>query len=408
MAFDVKKIRKQFPMFNEKQPKKTAYFDNASTTFKPYRVLEVMNDYYYHVSVNTGRGDYDLAHEADTRFDRAREQVAKFINASPKEVVFTSGTSMSINLIAAGYGLKFLKKGDEILLTQAEHASNVLPWFNVAKATGAEVHFIPLNEEGRLTAENLKKVISKKTKIVSVAHVTNVLGFHVDIRSLADVAHQFGALIMVDGAQSVPHVKTDVKALDIDFLSFSGHKMCGPTGTGVLYGRYALLDSMDPFLTGGGMSTRFDTCGEVTFVKPPQKFEAGTQNIAGAIGLGEAAVFLSEIGMDNIEHYERDLRRYAIEQLKKIPNVELYNEHAESGIITFNLKDVPSQDAATHLNAKGVAVRSGQHCAKILIDYLGVVATVRFSLNFYNTKEEVDQFIAAVKTGGDYLDAYFN
>jgi cysteine desulfurase/selenocysteine lyase len=408
MALDVKKIRLDFPILNQSTSKTVAFFDNASTTFKPRRVIEAMNHYYFTCSVNVGRGDYDLAHQADTLYDNARQRVARFIQADPREVVFTSGTSMSINLIAYGYGKKFLKEGDEILLTQAEHASNVLPWFAIAKETGAVVNFIPLNEEGRLTPENVKKAMTAKTKIVSVAHVTNVMGFHIDIQAIAKVVHDGGAIILVDGAQSVPHLSTRVKDWDIDFLSFSGHKMCGPTGVGILFGKYALLDAMDPFLTGGGIATKYDTCGDITFVKPPHKFEAGTPPIAEAIGLGEACEYLTEIGLQSIEHYEHDLRTYAIQQLKQLPNVDLYNPEAESGIITFNIKGVPSQDAATYLNSKGIAVRSGQHCAKILIDYLGVVATIRFSLNFYNTHDEVNRFVEAVKNGGDFLDAYFD
>jgi cysteine desulfurase / selenocysteine lyase len=408
MAFDVQKIRLDFPILNQPNQAKVAFFDNASTTFKPRRVVEAMNRYYYTCSVNVGRGDYDLAHQADTMFDEARQRVAKFIQADPREVIFTSGTSMSINLIAYGYGKKFLKEGDEILLTQAEHASNVLPWFAIAKETGAVVNFIPLNEEGRLTADNVKKTMTSKTKIVSIAHVTNVMGFHVDIQSIAKVVHAGGAIILVDGAQSVPHLQTRVHDWDIDFLSFSGHKMCGPTGIGVLFGKYQLLEQMDPFLTGGGIATKFDTCGDITFIKPPHKFEAGTPAIAEAIGLGEACVYLTDIGLSKIEKYEHELRTYAIQHLKKLTNVDLYNPEAESGIITFNIKGVPSQDAATYLNSKGIAVRSGQHCAKILIDYLGVIATIRFSLNFYNTFEEVDRFVEAVKTGGDFLDAYFD
>lgn len=408
MAFDVKKIRLDFPILNQMTSKPVAFFDNASTTFKPKRVIEAMNHYYYTCSVNVGRGDYDLAHQADTLFDQARQRVARFIQSEPREVIFTSGTSMSINLIAYGYGKKFLKEGDEILLTQAEHASNVLPWFAIAKETGAVVNFIPLNEEGRLTVEHVEKTMTAKTKIVSIAHVTNVMGFHVDLKAIAKVVHDRGAIILVDGAQSVPHLQTRVKDWNIDFLSFSGHKMCGPTGIGVLFGKYHLLEQMDPFLTGGGIATKFDTCGDITFVKPPHKFEAGTPPIAEAIGLGEACEYLTSIGLHHIEQYEHQLRTYAINQLKLLTNVELYNPEAESGIITFNIKGVPSQDAATYLNSKGIAVRSGQHCAKILIDYLGVVATIRFSLNFYNTKEEVDRFVEAVKTGGDFLDAYFD
>lgn len=398
-----------FPMLNKTmQNHRLVYLDNAATSFKPTVVLDAIRDYYENYCANTHRGDYDIAHFADVNYDKARQTVADFINADKNEVVFTAGTSMSINMIAYGYGMKFLKLGDEILLTEAEHASNVLPWFTVAKETGCTIRYIPLTKEGRLTPENVEKAMSKKTKIVAIAQVTNVLGYVVDIKTISKIVHKHGALIMVDGAQSVPHIKVDVKDLDCDFLSFSGHKMCGPTGIGVMYGKYELLKVMEPLMSGGGMNARFNTCGEVTLLLPPAKFEAGTQNIEGAIGLAAAIKYLDKIGMDNIEKYEKELRDYAISKLKELDNVILYNETAESGIITFNIKNVFAQDAATYLNSRGVCVRSGQHCAKILMDFLGTVATVRASLYFYNTKEDIDVFVDACKKAGDFLDAYFN
>lgn len=398
-----------FPMLNKTmQNHRLVYLDNAATSFKPTVVLDAIRDYYENYCANTHRGDYDIAHFADVNYDKARQTVADFINADKNEVVFTAGTSMSINMIAYGYGMKFLKPGDEILLTEAEHASNVLPWFTVAKETGCTIRYIPLTKEGRLTPENVEKTMSEKTKIVAIAQVTNVLGYVVDIKTISKIVHEHGALIMVDGAQSVPHIKVDVKDLDCDFLSFSGHKMCGPTGIGVMYGKYELLKVMEPLMSGGGMNARFNTCGEVTLLLPPAKFEAGTQNIEGAIGLAAAIKYLDKIGMDNIEKYEKELRDYAISKLKELDNVILYNETAESGIITFNIKDVFAQDAATYLNSRGVCVRSGQHCAKILMDFLGTVATVRASLYFYNTKEDIDVFVDACKKAGDFLDAYFN
>ena len=403
------KLLLDFPILNKKmQNHRLVYLDNAATTFKPKMVLNAIEDYYENYCANTHRGDYDLAHTADVKYDEAREVVAKFINAEKKEIVFTAGTSMSINMIAYGYAMKYLKPEDEILITEAEHASNVLPWFSVAKAIGCTIRYIPLTKEGRLTPENVKSAMSEHTKIVAIAQVTNVLGYYVDIKNISKIVHEFGALIVVDGAQSVPHFKVDVKDLDCDFLSFSGHKMCGPTGIGVMYGKYSLLKQMDPLMSGGGMNARFNTCGEVTLLLPPAKFEAGTQNIEGAIGLAAAIKYLESIGMENIEKYETELRNYAISELKKLDNIILYNETAESGIITFNIKDVFAQDAATYFNSKGVCVRSGQHCAKILMDFLGTVATVRASLYFYNTKEDIDAFIDACKKAGDFLDAYFN
>jgi len=407
---DPYKLRNDFPMFQNKvkmQGRPLIFLDNASTTFKPYAVLKAVNEYFETSTANSHRGDYDLCYNVDLKIDEARQTLANFIHADKREIVFTSGTSMSINLIAYGYGAKHLTKDDEILITQAEHASNVLPWFKVGEMTGCKINYIPLNDQGKLVAENLKKVISKKTKIVAVAHVTNVLGFIIDIKEIVKIAHEYGAIVVCDGAQSVPHMPTDVKDSDVDFLSFSGHKMVGPTGIGVLYGKYALLEKTAPFMTGGGMNAKFDMCGDVTYLNPPSKFEAGTQNIEGIFGLKAAVDYLQNIGMENIRAYEDELRAYALGKLKKNAKVVIYNETADSGIITFNVKGVFAQDEATYLNSQGIACRSGQHCAKILLDYLGEVATVRASLYFYNTKEDVDAFVSALEKGGDFLDAYF-
>jgi len=408
---DVKKIRQDFPMFYnhvQMQGKPLVWLDNASTTFKPDCVIEAVTEYYATETSNSHRGDYDLCYAMDKKIAECRERIASFIGADSKEVVFTSGTTASINLVAFGYGLKYLTADDEILLTQAEHASNVLPWFKVSEMTGCKIGYIPLDKDGRLTVENLRKVISSKTKIVAVAHVTNVLGYIADAKGLAKVAHEFGAKIVLDGAQSVPHIKTNVKDWDIDFLAFSGHKLCGPTGIGVLYGKFDLLVKTDPFMTGGGMNAKFDMCGDVGYLAPPMKFEAGTQNIAGILGLKKAIDYIDSIGMDNIEAHERELKAYAVEKLLQTGKVTVYNANSEAGIVTFNINDVFAQDAATYLNSKGIACRSGQHCAKILNDFLGTVATVRASFYFYTSKEDIDALVEAVKTGGNFLDAYFN
>lgn len=404
------KIRADFPMLQGKQMHghPLVYLDSAATTFKPKVVLDAIGRYYTDMTANAHRGDYDLSHDVDEAYEGVRAKVARFLNAPDvREIVFTSGASGSLNLVAYGLGEFWLKPGDEVLLTEAEHASNVLPWFKVTKDKKASIGFIPLDGEGRLTPENVKLALTPQTKVVSIAHVTNVMGYIADIKAIAEIVHAHGALLVVDGAQSVPHMKTDVQALDIDFLAFSGHKMLGPTGVGVLYGRYDLLLKMPPFLMGGGMSTRFDTCGEVVLALPPHKFEAGTPPIEGVIGLGAAVDYLSELGLDEIHAYEGELRRYAIEKLKKLDNVILYNEHAEAGIITFNIKDVFAQDAASLFNTYGIAVRAGQHCAKILMDYLGTVATVRASINFYNTKADIDRFVDVCAKGGEFLDAFF-
>lgn len=407
--FDVYKIRKDFPMLENKtqQGHNLIYFDSAATTFKPYSVIKGSDEYYLNENANSHRGDYDLAFKVDQKVDEVRTKVAKFINANKEEVVFTSGTSMSINQVAFGYGMQYMTENDEILLTEAEHASNVLPWFKVKEMTHCKINYIPLNKEGRLTVEAVKSAITKNTKIVALAQITNVLAFLADIKEIAKVVHEHGAILVVDGAQSVPHMKIDVKDLDCDFLSFSAHKMCGPTGIGVLYGKYDLLRKTDPFMSGGGNNARFDMCGNVAFLEPPAKFEAGTMNLAGIYGLGAAIDYLNNLGMENIEKYEAELRKYAINKLKTLPNVIIYNENAEGSIITINVKDVFAQDEASYLNSKGICVRSGEHCAKILHEFLHTVATVRISFYFYNTKEEIDSLYEALKTGGDFLDAYF-
>ena len=409
--YDVYKIRKQFPMLDsgiKMQNKPLVFLDNCSTTFKPQCVIDAMNEYYTKMNSNSHRGDYDLSVHVDNVIEEARKAVANFVNCDPREVVFTSGATEGLNIVAYGYGLKNLKKGDEIVISVAEHASNVLPWFRIAELTGAVIKYIPLTEEGRIIPENLLKVISEKTKIVSLAHMGNVLGYVADVKELARIAHQYGAIMVVDGAQSVPHVKTDFKDFDIDFLSFSGHKMCAPTGTGALIGKYELLLNMDPFATGGGMNSFFKKDGSVDYRLPPYKFEAGTINVAGIFGFKRAVEFIQEIGIYNIHQHDHELLAYAIKKLENYPNIIIYNKDAQNGILTFNIKGVFPQDEATLMNYKGIAIRSGEHCAKILDNYLETKATCRMSTYLYTTKEEIDTFIDAIINGGDILDAYFN
>lgn len=407
--YSIEEIRKQFPMLQGKimQNKPLVYLDNSATTFKPQCVIDEINKYYTTITANSHRGDYDLTYAVDVAVSDTRKKIAKFINSEENEVVFTSGDTMALNLIAWGYGLKHLKKGDEIIISEAEHASNFLPWVKVSELTGATIKFIPLNKDGRITVESLRKTINQNTKIISLAHVGNVLGYIADIKELAKVAHEFGAIFVCDGAQSVPHLKTDFKDLDIDFLTFSAHKMCGPTGIGALVGKYNLLLDMDPIITGGGMNITFNKTCYVEPSLPPAKFEAGTLNIEGILGFGKSIDFLSELGLDNIHKHEKELIDYAIKELTKNENVIIYNRDTDSGILTFNIKGIFAQDEATLLNSKGIAVRSGQHCAKALVDYLGTSATVRMSVYLYTNKEEVDAFIKAINEGGDILDAYF-
>lgn len=405
---DVNKIRKDFPMLQNKkmQDKNLVYFDNAATSFKPQCVIDAEMEYYTDYTANTHRGDYDLAYKADVKFDHSREVIASFINANKNEICFTSGDSMGLNLVAYGF-IPLLKKEDEILLTVAEHASLVLPWFTVSRIVGCRIRYIDLDENGRVTKDNLEKAMNENVKIVAIAHVSNVIGCVNNIKELADVAHKYNAYLVCDGAQSIPHMKIDVKNLDVDIFTFSGHKLYGPTGIGVLYGKYDLLNKLDPYMQGGGMNASFNKEGNVKYLEVPQKFEAGTQNIAGVIGLAKACEYLNSIGMENIYNYELELKKYFIEKLSQLDNIVIYNKEAETGIVTFNIKNVFAQDAASLFNSYGICVRSGEHCAKLVNNYLKTEATLRASVCFYNTKEEIDYFIEICKKGGDFLDAFF-
>lgn len=410
MSYDVDKIRQQFPMLNsgkKMQGHPLVYLDNCSTTFKPKCVIDAISSYYTDSTANSHRGDYDLLYQMDVEVLNTRKAVARFVNCDVNEVIFTSGTTMSLNQIAFGYGLKKLLKGDEIILSEEEHASNVLPWFNVAKSTGAVIKYVPLTKEGDITEDNLRKVISRKTKVVSLVHVGNVLGNINDVKMMARVAHEFGAIIAIDGAQSVPHLKTDFKAWDIDFLSFSAHKMCGPTGIGCLIGKASLLKEMEPLISGGGNNVDFHMDGTVEYLDSPAKFEAGTLNLSGILGFKKAIEFVESIGVESIHQHDRELIEYALEKLDKFDDIIIYNKYAKNGILTFNRKGVFAQDEATLLNSKGIAVRSGQHCAKILDQYLNCKATVRMSTYLYTNKNDIDVFVDALIEGGDILDAYF-
>lgn len=403
--FDVQKIRRDFPMLNRENP--TIFLDNASTTFKPQCVIQAVSDYYSNYCSNIHEGDYDISYQAQKEFDNAREKIAKFINADSREICFTAGDTASMNILAFAIS-DTLEPGDEVLLTVAEHASNILPWFKKQEEKHIVINYIPLTANGRLTVENVAKTISPKTRVISIANITNVLGYTVDVKAICELAHKHNILVVIDGAQGVPRTKTDVKDWDCDFLAFSSHKMCGPTGVGVLYGKYEHLLKLTPPFMGGGMNSRFDTCGNYSLMLPPLKFEFGTQHIAGVIGFGAAIDYIESIGIEKISEYERKLKAYAVKRLQaEVPNIKIYNADNDSGIITFNIEGIFAQDLATHFNAHNICVRSGQHCAKILLDYLGTAATVRASVYFYNTKEEIDAFVEAAKKGEDYLDAFF-
>ena len=385
--------REDFPMFEND----IIYLDNGATTFKPKCVIDKMTEYYTKYSANAHRGDYDISYKVDVEYENARKLVSRFINAEMDEVVFTSGATESLNMIASGFFEHILEPGDEVLITLSEHASNVLPWFMLARKNGIIVKNIELDSNLHVTLNNVIKAITPNTKVISLAHITNVVGDIRPIKEICEYAHAHNIFVVVDGAQSVPHIKTDVKELDCDFLSFSAHKMCGPTGLGVLYGKKELLESMEPINYGGGMNESFDSIDEVYLKDLPNRLEAGTPNIASVIGFGETIKYLNKIGMDNITIHEIKLKKSLIDKLKTIPHINIINEECDSGIIAFNIDGVFAQDVAYYLNKYHICVRAGNHCAKILKSAIGVKNTVRISMYFYNTYEECDKVYELLK-----------
>ena len=407
---DTEQIRKDFPMYRNGGmygDRPLHYLDNAATTFKPRQVIEASDRYYTDICANTKRGDYALAHDADVAYDESRETVARFINADPEEVVFTSGDTMGLNFVAYGL-MPGLKKGDEIVLSWEEHASNALPWFRVAQITGASIKYVPLTEDGRITPENLKSVVNENTKVVALASISNVLGRPLPVRELARIAHSVGAVYVDDGAQSVPHSETDVRETDVDFLCFSGHKMLGPTGIGVMYGKRERLEGLEPLFYGGEMNARFDSSCSISLSDVPDRFEAGTQNMSGAMGLAEACRYIESIGFRNIRDHERKLKRMAVDGMLANGNAVLYNADSDTGIVTFNINGGFAQDAASYLGDRGVFVRSGTHCAKILPEFLKTQATVRASMYIYNDEDDVKALVEASRHAEDFLDVFFN
>jgi len=374
--------------------KNITYLDSAATSLKPEIIAETIKDYYNNYSANAHRGDYDISLKVDEKYETTRLLVKNFINAKKtKEIIFTSGTTDSLNKIIFGFFKNYLNENDEILITKSEHASNILPWFELADEKNLKVSYMPLNENYELTLESVKNAISDKTKVISIAHITNVIGDVRPIEEIIKYAHNKNILVVIDGAQSIAHKKIDVQALDVDFLAFSAHKMLGPTGVGILYGKEQYLNNTKPIIFGGGMNASFDETGTRIYDELPQVLEAGTPNIAGVIGFGEAIKYLENIGMENIEGYELALKKYAIEKLKNVPNIIIYNELSKSGIITFNIDGIFAQDLAIYLNKYDICVRSGSHCAKILKDEIKIKNTCRVSLYFYNTKEEIDYLV---------------
>ena len=388
--------RADFPLLDSSD---VIYMDNAATSQRPQAVLDAMNEFYKHHNANPLRGVYKLSVEATEDYENARAKVAKFIGAAgSEEIVFTRNATESLNLVAYSYGLNNIKAGDEIVVSILEHHSNMLPWQMVAKATGAKLVFLDCEEDGEITKAEIDSKINEKTKIVACTQISNVLGIPTPIEYIIEKAHSVGAIAVVDGAQSIPHKKIDVRALDADFFAFSGHKLCGPMGIGVLYGKKELLDAMPPFLSGGEM-IEYVTRDSATYAELPHKFEAGTVNAEGAVGLAAAIDYIEGVGYDKIEAIEKELSAYAIETLSKNKYVRILGSKdpkKHSGIINFILEGVHPHDVSTILDSKGIAVRAGHHCAQPLLQHLKINSTTRASLSFYNTKEEIDALSAAL------------
>lgn len=400
-------IRKDFPALSlTPNDKPLIYLDNGATTQKPLRVINALKDYYEKFNANPHRGAHYLSVTATQLYEDSRETVRSFINAkSPREIIFTRNATESLNLLAYSYGMTNINEGDEIVISIMEHHSNLIPWQQVAKSKKAILKYLYIDDEGYIKENEIYEKITDKTKLVGITHISNALGTINPVEKIIEHAHEKGAVVIVDGSQSIPHKKVDVRAMDADFLVFSGHKMLGPMGIGVLYGKEELLDKLPPFLYGGDM-IEYVQEQETTFAELPFKLEAGTQNVEGALGLREAILYLQEIGLDRIEAIEKDLTSYALKKMSELPIVEIYGprdlDH-RSSVISFNVKDVHPHDTASILDAYGVAIRAGHHCAQPLMKYMNLNATARASFYFYNTKEEIDIFIESLKNVRKWL-----
>ncbi|MDC0704695.1 cysteine desulfurase / selenocysteine lyase [Priestia megaterium] len=401
---NISDIRKQFPILDQEvNGSPLVYLDSAATSQKPLAVIEAIEKYYKEYNSNVHRGVHTLGTRATDGYEGAREKVRKFINAkSTEEIIFTRGTTTALNTVAASYGRANLKPGDEIVITYMEHHSNIIPWQQVAKETGATLKYISLTEDHALSLEEVKSTITSNTKIVSIMQVSNVLGTINPVKEIAEIAHANGAVMVVDGAQSTPHMKVDVQDLDCDFFAFSGHKMGGPTGIGALYGKKELLEKMEPIEFGGEMID-FVNLYESTWKELPWKFEGGTPIIAGAIGLGAAIDFLEEVGLNNIQAHEHKLAQYALDRLSQVDGITIYGPKERAGVVTFNIEDVHPHDVATVVDADGIAIRAGHHCAQPLMKYLNVSSTARASFYLYNTEEEVDKLVSSLIKTKEYF-----
>jgi len=401
---NISDIRKQFPILDQEvNGSPLVYLDSAATSQKPLARIEAIEKYYKEYNSNVHRGVHTLGTRATDGYEGAREKVRKFINAkSTEEIIFTRGTTTALNTVAASYGRANLKPGDEIVITYMEHHSNIIPWQQVAKETGATLKYISLTEDHALSLEEVKSTITSNTKIVSIMQVSNVLGTINPVKEIAEIGHANGAVMVVDGAQSTPHMKVDVQDLDCDFFAFSGHKMGGPTGIGALYGKKELLEKMEPIEFGGEMID-FVNLYESTWKELPWKFEGGTPIIAGAIGLGAAIDFLEEVGLDNIQAHEHKLAQYALDRLSQVDGITIYGPKERAGVVTFNIEDVHPHDVATVVDADGIAIRAGHHCAQPLMKYLNVSSTARASFYLYNTEEEVDKLVSSLIKTKEYF-----
>jgi len=406
--YDVEEIRRDFPILDRRiEGKRLVYLDNAATSQKPRRVIQALTEYYEEHNANIHRGVHRLATEATAAYEEARQKVARFLGAPhARGLIFTRGTTEAINLVAHAWGRKFLREGDEVALTVAEHHSNIVPWQLAATATGARLRFIPILDDGALDMEAAEQIIGSRTRLVGCIHASNVLATINPVERLAELAHDTGALMLVDGAQSAPHMPVDIEQLGCDFYSCSGHKMLGPTGVGVLCGKPEVLEEMDPFL-GGGEMIREVHLDHSTWNDLPYKFEAGTMNVAQAVGLGAAVDYLEELGMENVREHERQLGEYAYHRLSEIEGITIYGpERDRTGLVSFSLPDVHPHDLSQLLDGEGVAIRSGHHCAQPLMRRLGVVATSRASFYLYNTEEEVDALTEALQRAREFFGAF--
>jgi len=401
---DIKAIREQFPILDQEvNGYPLVYLDSTATSQKPISVIEAVDAYYRNDNSNVHRGVHTLGTRATEQFEGAREKVRRYLNAnSTSEIIFNRGTTAGLNFVAESYGLANVTKDDEIVITEMEHHSNIIPWQQVAKKTGATLKYIPMQEDGTLKLADVKETITSNTKIVAVAHVSNVLGTINPIKEIAKIAHDHHAVVVVDGAQSAPHMRVDMKDLDCDFYAFSGHKMCAPTGIGVLYGKRELLEAMEPVEFGGEMIDFVDLY-DSTWKELPWKFEGGTPIIAGAVGLGAAIDFLEEIGMDNIAKREHELAQYAYDRLDAIEGLTIHGPKERASLITFNLDDIHPHDISTVLDMNGIAIRAGHHCAQVLMKWLNQSSTARASMYLYNTEDEIDQLVTGLMKTKEYF-----